>query len=267
MGLRYQHYKIATCLAIALLCPLAQAAVPPLAPLKLHARYRVTWGGLTLGRINVDIDEDALSYHGVVDTKTSGFAKLFSDERTVGEVHGHRTPDGAYVPGTYTSRRSKGDSGSTTLEYDADGKLLKRTREPDDDPAWRPPVPPEQANTATDPMTGGLILRKRVHDHMAQEVRDTLLRTYDGARLGEFHARVVSPARVEIGERFRDAINLVVTRQPIAGYTPKELKKYAAGDPIIHLYLSADADMIPLKLSIGTSFGEVDATLVPPEGS
>lgn len=262
MGRLAVQYKTSIALACALLAWPAMAQVPVLAPLKLHARYDVTWGGIKLGRINVDAEEDALGYHVVVDTKTSGLAKLFSDEKTVAEVSGHRTVNGEYLPSKYTSRRLREDGGTTELRYDATGKLAFRERKPDDDPAWRPPVSAELANTATDPMTAGLILRRTLRDHMAQEERNTVIRSYDGARLGEFNCKVVSPARIEINDAYRDAINTVVTRKPIAGYTPKELKKFAQGDPIIHLYFSADKELIPLKLTIATSFGEVAATLV-----
>ena len=89
------------------------------------------------------------------------------------------------------------------------------------------------------------------------------IRTSDGSRLAEMkfaaladHARVTMP-----GDGYGDAINTIVTREPIAGYTPKEIKKYNAGDPIIHLYFSADAKFVPVRATVSLPIGELSVSL------
>ncbi len=240
----------------------AMAEVPPLAKLQLSAQYTVKWNGLTIGRINATGGEDSFGYHLAVDTKTKGFARIISDEKTVSEVKGRFSPEGNYIPLSYSSRRNKADAGFTSMAWDGEGKLAERKREPEDDPSWRPPVSTELANTATDTISAGLNLRKQMHDNMAREIRETTVRSYDGARLAELTFKVVSRARIELADGYHDAINVVVTRKPILGYTPKELKKFAAGDPTIHLYFSADEKMIPLKATAAIALGEINAELV-----
>lgn len=249
-------------LALGIACATQAAEVPTLAPLNLHAQYTIRWGGITIGRVNVESTEDDFGYHLSIDTKTKGLTRLISDEKTVSEVKGHFSPTGDYLPLTYSSNRNKADAGFTKLTWDAEGKLAKREREPDDDPTWRPPVSTELANTATDTISAGLALRKKMHDHMAKDIRETTVRSYDGARLAELTFKVVSKARVEVDNDYYDAINVVVTRKPILGYTPKELKKFEAGDPVIHLYFSADEKMIPLKATAAIAYGEISASLL-----
>jgi len=238
------------------------AQVPPLAPLTIEAKYIVAWNGITIGRINLTAEEAGGRYRMLVDTKTRGLARLFSDEATVASAEGAITDDGRYIPLRFESRPLKDpEKPRTVLTYDEAGKLLSRERTPDDDPAWRPPVPPEQVATSTDPVSAGFILRRMLHDNMAREVRESVVTTYEGARLADMKFTVVSRARVEYMDEYHDAINTVVTRVPIAGYTVKEKKKYAEGDPTIHLYFSADSKLIPVKATVDLAFGQLSATL------
>ncbi len=135
------------------------------------------------------------------------------------------------------------------------------TARPKDDPGWRPPVPLEQTVGAYDPVTVGFVARHLIHDHMEQNIRESQLRTYEGARLADFTLTVVSPADVEALGGYQHAINTVVARHPITGYTPKELKRYNAGDPVVHVYFSADSKLLPIRIETRLKFGTVTAEL------
>jgi hypothetical protein len=261
--MQQQSYKISMMFAAAmLLAAPARAAVPDFTPLNLTAHYTVAWNGIPIGRINMTASEDALGYRMVVDTKTHGLAALFNDVRSVTQAEGHK--EGAsYIPRRYDIRpQGNDDIRHTTVTYDAQGQIATRERAPAEDPSWRPVVPLVDADAATDPITASFAARGKLHDAMAQNNREMTLKTYDGARLAEMHFTVVSPARVEVMGEYVDAINTIVARQPIAGYTPKEIKKYKKGDPTIHLYFSADAKFIPLRATVDTVCGELSATLV-----
>ena len=265
MGISRHAYKLPVLiLLMETLIPSARAEVPPLPPLTIQAKYRVDWNGITIGRINFTCEELAGRYRMMIDTKTSGVARIFSSEAAVATAEGIVTDDGQYIPQRFESRPIKADDTRphTVLTYDETGKLLTRTRTPDDDPAWRPPVSFETAAGSIDPASAGLAMRKRVHDHMAQNMRESTVRTYEGARLADMMVKVVSRAHLEYMDRSHDAINTVVTRTPLEGYTPKERKKFAEGDPVIHLYFSADAKMLPVKATVEAPFGNISATLI-----
>ena len=262
MGIKHAPCKTIF-LAITLLFSLPAAAqVPELLPLNYKGKYEVVWNGLGIGRIRVEIREDAFSYSITTDTKTSGVARMFSKEKSLAKASG-RIRDGAYFPTRYESKnvRSKGEQ-RTLMTYDEQSDIKTYEREPKDNPSWRPEVPRSEANSAYDPMTGFLVARHKLRDAMSKNQKNVSVRTYDGARLATLGVEVVSPARIEKLGEYVKAINTVVTRQPINGYTPKEWKKFKEGDPPIHLYLSADADMLPLQISIGLSFGTLAVRLV-----
>ena len=236
---------------------------PPLAPLVMEGKYFVAWNGLVMGRINLSAHEDAQNYTLTVDTKTHGVGILFKTERRIAEANGAVTPQG-YIAHHFESRPQGKDEGQrSTIEFDAAGKIATREQVPQDDRNWRPEVSLADANTANDPVTAGLVLRRKLYEALAQGKNEVAIRTYDGSRLAEMkfaaladHARVTMP-----GDGYGDAINTIVTREPIAGYTPKEIKKYNAGDPIIHLYFSADAKFVPVRATVSLPIGELSVSL------
>jgi hypothetical protein len=250
-------YKFLVVLSITLLATTAYAQVPQLAPLNYQMKYDVTWGGLSMGRVRVTISEDEFGYKMSVDTKTKGIARLFDNTKSIIETRG-RVTDGAYTPQRYESSTVDSEDGRTTkIIYESDGSIRSRDRNPPDDPNRRPVVPLEQANRGVDPLTAFLKLRQKMRDNMERNIRDTSVRTYDGARLGDLTLKVVSRASLENMDQHVNAINTVLTRQPIAGYKDKEITKYEKGDPLIHVYYSADDRFIPLQIEIKLSLGTV----------
>ncbi len=260
MGLNHRAYKIVMFIfATGAVFPAWSAE--PLAPLSMEARYEVAWGGIPIGRIRLTATEAAGNYHMVVDTKTSGIAKLFSDEKRTAEVEGHGGAGQPYVPSSYKSLPQKEGDGRTVIRYDTTGHIDSIDRTPQDDPKWRPLVPREQANTATDPITAGYTLRQKMHDSLPN-AHEFTMRTYDGARLAEMKFTLVNADEtLEIMDKKISVVNMRVSRQPIIGYTPKELKKFAKGDPEIHLYFSNNARFLPVRATIESGFGQITATL------
>ncbi len=238
-------------------------AVEPLSPLILNARYIISWSGITLGRINVTAREDAGSYSLIVDTKTHGVGAIVSDEASIVRAEGTKNAAGDYVPVSYHAGPQGKKSGTnTTLNYDAKGLIATRTRDPEDDPAWRPPVTFEQIDTAHDPITASFMLRRMLYAAQQKSDASVATRTYDGARLAEMRMTRTINARVPVMDGYKDAVNVVVTRTPIEGYTPKELKKFKKGDPEIHLYFTNDAAFLPIRASARIEFGELALTMV-----
>ncbi len=263
MDLTRKAYKIFTAVFLATLISGQAQANEPLSPLNLKARYLISWGGITIGRINITAREDATSYSLVVDTKTHGAGSIVSNEANVVEANGTKTADGTYIPVRYHSApQGKHKDDTIDLTYDAKGDIVKRVREPDDDPNWRPPVPFVEINTARDPITASFMLRKKLYAAIADANSIVSNRTYDGSRLAQMKMTRAPNAKVAVMDSYKNAVNVVVTREPINGYTPKELKKYAKGDPEIHLYFSDDAAFLPIRASAKLQLGELALTMV-----
>lgn len=260
------RYKILIGIFIALPFQLlADEPRRPLPPLVMEGKYTVAWNGITIGRVNLTTRETESSYHMLVDTKTSGVAALFKRERRLAEATGRIDDAGRHIPTRFHSRPHEADDEAedyTILTYDPQGQLMSRTRVPDDDPSWRAPVPFPQASGATDPVTAGLVLRRELYVAIEMGQSTISTRTYDGARLAELRM-AIKPKSVtlDIGRDKTPALETHLSRQPVAGYTPKELKKFDAGDPPIRFYFSADGNYMPLRVAIAVFAGELTATL------
>lgn len=259
-------YKIPLLAIGMLLLPtLAPAQVPELVPLNLATRYDVDVGGMAIGRLRIYATEDNFTYRLKIDTKTSGLIDIFAPLTSVASAHGRRTAEGQYMPQLYssTAERDGNEKGRRVrIVYDEHGTITERERVPNQDPTYRPVVPITQASAAADPITGFFLLRKKLRDAMERNEREVQIETYDAARLATMTLRVVSRARIELNGKYVDAINTVITRQPVAGYTRKELKKFKEGDPVVHLYFSPDERLIPLMVTVALPFGTMRATLV-----
>ncbi len=265
MGTFRTACKSTLCVFLLLAAHGAQAGGDALKPLQLKARYRIAWSGIALGRILIEAQEDASRYHMQIDTKTTGVGALITADRSLNVAHG-RVAEGSYLPEKYESKPLGGtDHSITVLTYDAQGKIASRLRDPDDDPAWRPPVPFAEVDTASDPVTAAFTLRRALYAAMQNNMSEVSTRTYDGARLATMKITRQPNRTLEIMEKPQPVVDVTITRTPINGYSPKDLKKFKKGDPEIHLYFSDDADFLPLKASANAGFGDLTMTLIEHE--
>lgn len=246
--------------ALLLLCLLGFAAPSYAAPtLPESLYYRLSWGGITLGRIRFSATETETSYHVVVDTKSKGIASIFSPFETVAQTRGIKR-GGQYIPGRYDTNSVKSDEGENRtghIRYDANGHITERITSDPDDPAWRPVVPLEKADKATDPVTGFVQLRHAILKAAQQGIKQVSVRTYDNKRLAEIKATLLPPPAVEASEHL---IRTHITRTPLDGYTPKEWKKFRQGDPALTVTF-ATATMMPTRVELQLMLGTITATL------
>ncbi len=262
MGRLVSRYKAVVFVAALAVATPASAEVPTLKPMNYTLKYDVTFNGLPIGRVRIVASEDEYRYSASVDTKTRGLMRLFDSTKSLLSATG-RKDEGKFIQKDYSSRSTDDDSTKlTTIRYGMKGEVIKSERKPPDDPANRPPVPLEDVSEALNPLTALLVARYRLRDYIAANQRAVTLRTYDGARLADLTFTAHSRTSFEIMDKRVDVVNTELTRKPIAGYKAKELKKFKEGDPVIHVYFSADERFLPVKADIAISFGTISAELV-----
>lgn len=261
MAIKQTSYK-ATALFFSLLMASTATAAETLKPLILTGRYAIAWSGIPLGRIILEADEDAHSYRMSIDTKTHGVGALLSDDKSIAMAEGTKPAEGVYIPTRYDSRPQKNQKGDiVTLTYDTKGNLIKNEQNNPDDPAWRPTVPRSELAGAYDPITAAFTLRHKLHAALQNDTAEISTRMYDGLHLATMRVIRASNARVAIMDKYIDTVNVAITRTPINGYTPKELKKYKNDDPEIRLYFSNDEAFIPVRGTAKVLLGELSMTL------
>jgi Protein of unknown function (DUF3108) len=123
-------------------------------------------------------------------------------------------------------------------------------------------VPFASVNTARDPVTGSYMLRRALYAALPTSQNEVATKTYDGLRLATMKMVRDTNAKVAVMGEYKDTINVAITRTPINGYTPKELKKFKKGDPEIRIYFTNDAAFLPVRATAKTLVGELSMTLV-----
>ncbi len=242
-------------LALFLILALAAPAMAaPTLPESLY--YRLSWNGISLGRIRVTATETPTTYSMLIDTKSKGVASMFSPFRTLAQVQGIKQ-QGRYIPTRYetTSEKSdEGDNHTNLITYDENGRILTQaSNPPNNDPSWRPIVPVDKASEATDPITAFIAMRAELVRASVQGVGEISRKSYDNKRLAVLKATLLSKSKTSIRTR--------ISRHPIAGYTEKELKKYKQGDPeFIVTFFTADSHIMPSKLELKLLLGTLIAT-------
>jgi hypothetical protein len=262
-GIIRSNFLLLFALMIPFFCLPAHAAEPPqLELLKGEYKYRISWNGIKIGRVSLFFEETPEHYRVLVDTKTSGIVRMFHPLKstTIGEG---RKIEGRYVPEFYHANSDSDDGKGRTakLYFDPEGNVERREVNPLDDPNWRPVVPLSELTGALDPVSTFFVMRQEISANIVRDIRTTRVHVYDGRRLAEISVRAVNAGTKRIHDKVTPMLNTVITRKPINGYTPKELKKFEAGDPVLHLYFSRDNRFVPIAAEAYLRFGTIAATL------
>ena len=241
----------------------AHAQEPPtLELLSGEYKYRIAWNGIKIGRVNFYFEETEQAYRVIVDTKTSGVARLFHALHSTTTGNGRKI-EGRYIPQFYhaNSNSEEGKGRVAKLYFNAEGMLERREVSPPEDPLWRPEVPLEELAGAVDPVTIFFVMRQEIARNLTYNIKTTSARVYDGRRLAEISVRAINAGTRLMDDAVVPMLNTIITRQPMNGYTPKEMKKFEDGDPVLHLYFSRDKRFMPIAAETYLRFGTISATL------
>lgn len=250
-------------IALMIGAPVAYAQEPPrLELLNGEYKYRIAWNGIKIGRVNFYFEENDTTYRVIVDTKTSGIVRLFHPLQSITTGNGRKV-EGRYIPEFYhaNSNSEEGKGRVAKLHFNEEGLLEKRDVTPPEDPLWRPVVPPEELVGAMDPVTVFFVIRQEIARNLTYDIKTTSARVYDGRRLAEISVRAINAGTRLMDDAVVPMLNTIITRRPMNGYTPKEMKKFEDGDPAVHLYFSRDKRFMPIAAEAYLRFGTISATL------
>lgn len=237
---------------------LAQANNVTLEPLNISVRYNIYWNGLPIGRVRINTEETSSRYRVSFDIKTRGIVEMFSPMRSFTVAEGIKNVRGDYIPTSYRAETvDDGKTKTTTISYDSEGTVIGRERTPPEDESNRPMVPLDHLVDAQDGISAFMTLRKRALENIKRQQKETSVRVYDGRRLGEYTLKVVNPGTKMIHDRIVGMINTVIRRNPIEGYSEKELKKFDKGDPTVYIYFSQNGIFLPLGIEAQAMFGMI----------
>lgn len=234
---------------------------PALAETKhTKGQIQMYWGSLNIGRMRINMNEEEYRYDVTFDLKMTGIIKLFAKSKMFIQSAG-MIDDGSILPQHYQSRTIKSEETRIIdLQFDSTGALTFRKNEPKDDPNYRPSVSKDEILGAVDPLSGILKFRREAANALRMGQKEVNFKVYDGRRLYNVKFKLLQRMQKTFDEDdgTQKVIHLVAFREPIKGFTQKELARMKERDAPLHVYVSDDADMIPLGFTVDASFGRID---------
>ncbi len=212
------------------------------------AAYRISYGGMALGKIWLWWEADEQYYKITASIKTSGLVRLFNTQQRLAEVTGKHEA-GRYTPIHYhASVTYPHKSRTTDMSYE-DFHLK--------DIVSQPPrtvhVTDEQLSQAVDPLTAILQLLLFMREPIEAEELYAMP-IFDGKRLMRGYAHPYHPPSPDCMLPCR---TYALYRKPLAGYSLEDMKEYSLNDPPILLQHNPAISHFPQRLEATSTLGVV----------
>lgn len=234
-------------------------AQEPLPPLDFSGHYDFTLAAIPFGQLDIVLSQGPGHYRATSDIATTGVAKVFVQHQshTVSRGTGanYRYTEVEYE----TNYETKGKKRSARF-VKRNGEMVEDDVEPADSRATRPAVPLADKSAAWDPVSLALGMRIELARVIAQKGKDFSLTYYDGRRLTRGNFSYIGEKVIKIKGIKYPVYTVIGSRQPVAGFTQKELKRMEGGEPQLTVYFSKDK-LIPIRLELNIGFGVAAATL------
>jgi hypothetical protein len=230
-----------------------------LTPINFKGQYDFAFSGLRFGKMGIEADQTADRYAVTSDIMSTGligaFVRHTSHTTVTGSGANFTYPAMEYESNYQTKKKKK------YVKMLRSNWLIEETLVPPDSRATRPAVEAELKKTAFDPLTMLLAMRKGVWDAMHGGAKNFTLNAYDGRRLTEANFTVRDKGTMDYKGEPVAVILVDVRRKQLAGFTEKEIADYNPKEPTLHMYVTDDERLIPLRLEATVWMGTLSATL------
>lgn len=272
MGLYMRHFNIIgviiACALISINSEAAESTHPALPQLFfVKGSYLLKFGVLPIGLLDVDGAQTGASFHMKAHAKLMGVAKIISNHKSENQVSGTLTDanvrDFPHAKREFQTHYTSSDGWRTiTLVYGENGVLTDEQVEATHEMSYRPKVPADQKNGVSDTMTMVLAAREAIYQANQNGQKNLSMNFYDGKRLSKVNMQIYG-----VVNRMRKGIKTPVLkvglfREPVAGYTEKELKRAkekTMGEALI--YFTANDNFVPILAELTTTLGTFSAEL------
>jgi hypothetical protein len=243
------------CIGLPLCAAPAYADMP--AAVNFKGIYEFSAASIIFGEFGIEAEQTPQHYNVITDVISTGLLKLFLNH-TSHTVASGAGKDFAYPQHEYASHyQTKKKLKSAYMLYE-NSALVKHEIQPPEDPSKRTPVSAELKNSAADPLT--LLLRMR--EQVFRKKENFSINVFDGRRMTQANFVLRGKQNLLIGDQTIAVIAVDVSRKPLAGFTQSEMADLSANEPVLHMYFSDDAKLIPVRLEVTTWLGTLSATLV-----
>lgn len=234
-------------------------ATEPVIPLDFKGIYQFGLIGLPLGKMGMEMHQDADKYNVAADVTLTGIARIFTRHESHSTVEA-AGGDFIYPNRAYESRyQTRKKKRHVKMTY-KNGKAAEAILDPPD--PKRPQVPAELRNSAVDPLSFMLRMREQVAKMRTKQTDRFTLNVFDGRRLTQTDFTLEDkPRRIVYKGKKVPVVAVSARRKQLAGFTDSEMADADPNEPPLYIYFSRDERLIPLRLEATAWFGKVYAEL------
>lgn len=219
--------------------------------------YEVVWNGLHIGDMVAEVKEENGIYRTEIVLRSRDIVKLFSPYRNTATATSKYDTKNGFTPVSFDNTvKLRKKSRQVTMHFAEDGALQTLAVVPPELPSRRPPVATSLLTGSIDPLTAPL----RVREHLRAGKSKFTTTIYDGRKLFAIHYTVHGKITTEINGKNIPTIHITMTREPIAGFTVKEMNNMPKQNPVIDVYVD-EVNMLPVKAIGKAGIGSATALL------
>jgi hypothetical protein len=242
------------------------SAVPAMADGRLEARYKLSLGGLELGRAAFLIEVDDTSYTASGSARLTGVVQAISSGKGVAGARGS-IERGALVPRSF-AMEAETDKKSEAIKLTMSGAAVTdmSVEPPVDQASDRIPVTEKDKRNTFDPMTAALIMVPGTDGPVSAKACDRVLSIFDGRQRYDIELSFERMEDVKAEKGYAGpSVVCRVSYRPVAGHRPnRKGVKYMMNNKEMYVWLAPVAGtrmLVPFRASVATLLGvaEVEA--------
>lgn len=222
----------------------------------LTNRYDLFWGGVNVGYMVADIQEQNSVYDFRLHIFSKGMLYWLTKYQSETSSRFRVGADGKVHPERFTGwGQVQSKQRRVALRYNAQGALVNEQMMPPERPGKRPVVPQSLKNGSMDALAAAFSVRESLKAYVQKGKPTTLeVPVYDGRRRYAIPVTVHGRQNLSIGKQVYKVIHVSFSRAYKAGASEKELKQLK-DEPLVHVYFSDDAELLPVKAEAKAEFG------------
>jgi hypothetical protein len=218
--------------------------------------YEVYWLGMHVGDLTTEVKklENGL-YQLSTHMKSLGLARKLSKYWSVTESTSKLNDDGTIEPVVFsTYSRLKKKHRKINIEFTG-GTVASEAVNPPDNPVKRPAVASDLKQGAVDPHSAILLAYHKFRENLVLGNKRFGFNVYEGRRLHQMLFEIKGRVIKKIyGNKLR-VIHVRMSRNPLAGFTGREIERMQKEEPVFDIFVSDDNEKLPILFEASAPIG------------
>jgi hypothetical protein len=237
-------------------------------PFEVLGVYSIAFGKLPIGEVRMKGGQKVAEYNLQADVKLSGVAKLFSSHQSKNKVNGRlldaRVREFSQAAREFETNYTAREGWRTiSMHYDADGALTKLVDPKAKEGTARPEIPRAKLKGVSDTLTFVFQARESIYHAHLEGKKSLVLPLFDTKRLSRVHIQIYGEVKRHWRGRKIPVLKVGMLREPVAGYTAKELKRERSNPmPELLCYFTLNDDFQIIKAELPLKVGSISAELM-----